>query len=117
MAQINVSPDYNYWKIIELAGIAVIPENYTFENGILTVESVSQEVLENAFIQYDHEEYLRFAQKLKILQELAVTDAEMARIAEDLISVLISKGTILENDLPEAARLKLQQRQTLRSEL
>lgn len=49
--------------------------------------------------------------------ELAATDAGMARIAEDLISVMLSKGLIAESDIPQPARSKLARRAELRSKL
>lgn len=49
--------------------------------------------------------------------ELAETDSEMARVAEDLIQTLISKGVIAESDVPESARDKMARRAKLRSRL
>ena len=44
---------------------------------------------------------------------LALTDAELARVTEDLIDVLIDRGVIQFTDLPVAAQNKrLQRRQT-----
>ena len=49
--------------------------------------------------------------------ELAATDKEMARIAEDLIQTLISKGVIAESDIPASARDKMDRRAKLRAGL
>ena len=49
--------------------------------------------------------------------ELAATDKELARIAEDLIGLLISKGVIAVADLPQPVRDKLDNRNDLRSKL
>ena len=49
--------------------------------------------------------------------DLAATDKEMARIAEDLIYALIAKGLIAEAGLPQPARDKLAKRSELRSKL
>lgn len=49
--------------------------------------------------------------------DLANTDKEMARIAEDLINTLISKGIIAAKDLPKAASDKLVERTELRKAL
>ena len=49
--------------------------------------------------------------------ELAATDAGMARIAEDLFNVMLTKGLIAESDIPQPARDKLAQRSELRSKL
>lgn len=51
------------------------------------------------------------------LETLSATDKGMARVAEDLIDVLLSKGTITETDLPEAVRQKLAERKQLRSQI
>jgi hypothetical protein len=50
-------------------------------------------------------------------RDLAATDADMARVGEDLLSALVSKGVIAETDLPQAARDKIAERRTLRSKL
>lgn len=47
-------------------------------------------------------------------QALAQSDLEMIRVIEDLIELLIEKGTILITDLPEGAQEKLMQRHKLR---
>ena len=49
--------------------------------------------------------------------ELAATDSEIARVAEDLIQTLISKGVIAESDIPESARDKMARRAKLRARL
>jgi hypothetical protein len=47
-------------------------------------------------------------------ETLAATDEPLVRVLEDLIGVLVSKGTIRLADLPQSARDKLAQRQQLR---
>lgn len=49
--------------------------------------------------------------------ELAASDREMARVAEDLVNVLIDKGIILLTDLPTPAQEKLLRRGSLRRRL
>ena len=49
--------------------------------------------------------------------ELAATDKDLARVAEDLIGALIGKGVIAESDIPQPARSKLARRAELRSKL
>lgn len=49
--------------------------------------------------------------------ELAATDKEMARIAEDLINILTSKGIINMADLPAPVASKLSDRAALRKVL
>ncbi|MBU0676208.1 MAG: tryptophan synthase subunit beta [Proteobacteria bacterium] len=48
---------------------------------------------------------------------LSATDLHLVRVLEDLIDLLIGKGVICLSDLPEVARHKLLERQTIRSEL
>lgn len=55
--------------------------------------------------------------KEQIIHALAQSDAELARVTEDLITVLVKKGAILFTDLPEAVQTKLLDRETLRSKL
>lgn len=49
--------------------------------------------------------------------ELRESDSDMARIAEDLITALVSKGVLAEADLPQSARSKMAKRSELRSKL
>ena len=49
--------------------------------------------------------------------ELRESDSDMARIAEDLIQTLISKGVIAESDIPAPARDKMDRRAKLRARL
>ncbi|NVK19042.1 MAG: hypothetical protein HWE30_10125 [Methylocystaceae bacterium] len=51
------------------------------------------------------------------LLDLAESDMAMARVVEDLIELLIMKGAISFDDLPEAAQNKLAKRQTWRGSL
>ena len=48
---------------------------------------------------------------------LALTDAELARVTEDLIDVLIDRAVIQFTDLPVAAQNKLLQRRQTRATL
>lgn len=47
---------------------------------------------------------------------LEKTDTYMPRIAEDLVNLLVAKGIIKLDELPEAAQTKLAERAELRSE-
>jgi len=54
----------------------------------------------------------------KELQEVLVaSDLSFVRVLEDLIGVLLEKGVIMLTDLPEMAREKMMQRQTVRAYL
>ncbi|WP_334155159.1 hypothetical protein [Tepidimonas sp.] len=50
-------------------------------------------------------------------QLLASTDQELARIAEDLIDILIARGVIQFTDFPAEAQAKLLQRRQTRATL
>jgi hypothetical protein len=50
----------------------------------------------------------------KVLSE---TDADLVRVLEDLIDVLITRGVIQFTDLPEAAQAKLLERRQTRATL
>jgi hypothetical protein len=55
--------------------------------------------------------------KQSIIQALASSDQELARVTEDLIGLLVKKGLILFTDLPAAVQTKLLDREALRSRL
>jgi hypothetical protein len=71
----------------------------------------------------DSEEYRRFvddhaahtAEALR--QQLAASDSGMARLVEDLVDLMISKGLIKFTDLPPAAGAKYLERQSARQRL
>lgn len=48
---------------------------------------------------------------------LSQTDADLARVLEDLIDVLITRGLIQFTDLPQAAQAKLLERRQTRANL
>lgn len=48
---------------------------------------------------------------------LSQTDADLARVLEDLIDVLINRGLIQFTDLPQAAQAKLLERRQTRANL
>ena len=49
-----------------------------------------------------------------VRRRLSESDAEMARVTEDLIDVLVARGTLLFTELPPAAQEKLIERRRLR---
>lgn len=51
------------------------------------------------------------------LAELHSSDLELVRVLEDVVGVLVERGVIQYTDLPEAARLKLDQRAVTRAEI
>ena len=48
---------------------------------------------------------------------LSATDAELLRVVEDLINVLVDKHVVMLGDFPEAARKKLLNRKAIRDRL
>ncbi|NMM43226.1 hypothetical protein HH303_01970 [Rhodospirillaceae bacterium KN72] len=72
------------------------------------------------FLPNDHPEvmqYLRGASPSVMMDRLSATDLEMARIAEDLIDVLITRNILNFTDFPVEAQKKLMARQKLRKSL
>ena len=69
------------------------------------------------FLDAEDPEVLRFvasrAADSDIKEQLNTSDIDMARVVEDLIELLIAKGTIADDDLPEIVRLKLKRRREL----
>lgn len=49
------------------------------------------------------------------ISALAATDSDMARVTEDLIDLLVSKGVITEAELPQGAQDKLTNRRSKRA--
>lgn len=49
--------------------------------------------------------------------ELAATDKEVARVAEDVIALLVSKGMFTESELPVKAQETIAKRKALRGQL
>lgn len=60
-------------------------------------------------------EYLSHPERVKTL--LSDLDADMVRVVEDLIEILIAKQLILPTDFPEAVQHKLLGRQQLRKQI
>lgn len=54
---------------------------------------------------------------LNPLNALSQTDTDLARVLEDLIDVLITRGLIQFTDLPEPAQAKLLERRQTRASL
>ncbi len=53
----------------------------------------------------------------QLKESLLTTDAEMARVTEDLIETLIKKNVIMLTDLPRPAQEKILQRRRLREHM
>ena len=62
-------------------------------------------------------DFVKEQERAKILAALNASDNGMARVAEDVIGVLIAKGLLTEDDLSKTIKDKLQYRETLRKQL
>ncbi len=60
---------------------------------------------------------LQLTGELNVKQRLLASDADMARVVEDLIEVLFDRHMILLTDLPQPAQKKLLRRQHLREQV
>ena len=54
---------------------------------------------------------------VEIKRSLEISDLSMARIVEDLIHILVQRGSIKYSDLSDESRNKLKEREELRAEL
>lgn len=63
-------------------------------------------------------DWLKAREEVKArLDSLRSSDLELVRVLEDVVSVLVERGVIRYTDLPEAARVKLDQRAVARAEI
>lgn len=73
------------------------------------------------YLEPDDPEVARFAKRQggaeEIRDQLNVSDADMARVVEDLVETLIRKGVLARDDLPEIVHRKLARRRELRKTL
>ncbi len=60
---------------------------------------------------------LQLTGELNVKQRLLASDADMARVVEDLIEVLLEKRTILLTDFPQPAQKKFLRRRHLREQV
>jgi hypothetical protein len=91
------------------------------ENGhLLRVESSPFEgMTENLAVESSElSVWLQTKEEVKArLANLYRSDLELVRVLEDVVSVLVERGVIQYTDLPEAARLKLDQRAIDRADI
>ncbi|MDI1310286.1 MAG: hypothetical protein PSV17_12785 [Methylotenera sp.] len=67
------------------------------------------------FIENDSKEYIEFLEhSLAESSPFRESDIQLARVLEDLISILIDRGTIRFTDFPPAAQKRLNYRQSMR---
>lgn len=70
------------------------------------------------WLETDDAELVNFiAGSVQVKDLLSELDADMARVIEDLIDLLIAKKVILPTDLPDVVQQKLAGRQQLRQQL
>lgn len=73
------------------------------------------------YLEPDDPEVTRFVRRQsgaeQIRDQLHVSDADMARVVEDLVEALIKKGVLAQGDLHEAVHRKLARRRELRKTL
>ena len=101
----------------ELLGI--INPNLYDNDGILKYKYIDSEVMERTEQDKQSEKDIIASEKIKaeILQELSELDKYLPRGIEDLSELLISKGTILENELTQYFIDRKASKQALRNEL
>ena len=56
-------------------------------------------------------------EKASIRAKLAATDKDMARVAEDVIGMLVTKNLLTAEDMPDAVKAKIAARAALRQQL
>lgn len=76
-------------------------EAWTFDGKSFGVDATKKEEIDQA----------------AVISQLESTDADMARVGEDLLDVLIQKGVISEADLPGKAAEVVSKRKNLRGQL
>lgn len=65
----------------------------------------------------EHTKHVGLTEYYVNLQTLSETDKNMARIAEDIIGALVTKGIVKLSDFPESVAEKLTERKKLREKL
>ncbi len=90
------------------------------ENGLIVALHIAPAGSAAERIAADDPEILRFLSEQSehpSEQLLSLTDYEIMRVVEDLISILIDKGHIMYTDLPPAAQRKLARRRQARDQM
>ncbi len=91
---------------------------YIFKNaqGVVVAASAAESFGEDwTFVEDNSKEYLEFLENsLAKNAPFRESDIQLARVLEDLISVLIERNLILFTDFPQAAQKRLNDRQNMR---
>ena len=91
---------------------------YIFKNaqGVVVAASVAESFGEDwTFVEDNSKEYLEFLENSLAKNALfRESDIQLARVLEDLISMLIERNLIRFTDFPQAAQNRLNDRQSMR---
>jgi hypothetical protein len=113
-ASVKVTPDHDMPSLVRAAGgNPEDRESFCYRRGALYVKDVTQEALDQAVADYDP----AAAEATKARAELAATDSGMARMAEDIVDALVTKGIIALTDLPQSAQDRINSRAALRAKI
>lgn len=91
---------------------------YVLKNaqGIITAGAVANMGAGWEFIENDAKEYIKFLENsLAEGSAFRESDIQLARVLEDLISILIDRGMLRFTDFPPAAQERLNHRQSMRN--
>lgn len=89
MAKLQINPEYNWWAILANAGIDPKEnDKYTYEDGTLTVPSITQEELNQALANYDHAAFLADMQSVRQRQIAQDPNQRLADIEAAIAALL-----------------------------
>lgn len=83
------------------------------------MDKIINEVYDTSGALIETEEVALSPKQIKEMAKAALSssDKDMARVAEDIINLLVSKGVISEADIPKSVKDKLENRTQLRNKL
>ncbi len=90
---------------------------YVLKNaqGTITASALENLGIGWEFIENDSKEYIEFLENsLAEVSPFRESDIQLARVLEDLISILIDRGMVRFTDFPPAAQRRLNVRQSMR---
>jgi len=88
------------------------------DHGHIIAVSQTAEQGMTEYVDDNSDELQLFLQTIKSHHQIMLeqSDQKMARVLEDVVNLLVEKGTIRFTDLPEAAQIKLLSRRELRQQ-
>lgn len=107
----------------KVAGVPLSAEDLTDMNAALLENfatgdvATGKAVMLSGIYQREYRPYTPAELSAQALAALAATDQDMLRIVEDLVDVLMVKGLIAQEDLPQVVRDKLANRKAKRAAL